>query len=82
MANSIFLLIVIAAGILSAWSILVNIRRIEELQSLKRSLNRFEKAFYNFNEWAIRKDKEDHLVELIVKDETKKDDQPLKFGDE
>ena len=82
MVNSVVILLVLVTGILAAWSLFVNIRRIEEMREVKRSIARFEKAFYRYQARQRAKESEskNDLVTLIVKDETKNDDLP-KFGD-
>ena len=96
MARSILGLLIIGAIVALVGNILSNLMRVAELRSVKRQIRRYERAFCisikaqrqtlkKLDE--ITKKVEDKTLytfpdtELIVTDETKKDDLP-KFGDE
>lgn len=82
MTKSIMFLLLIVAICSLICSVLANLIRAAELRSIKRDLARFERSFLKDQRVrAIRKANREDRVELIVRDETKKDDLP-KFGDE
>ncbi|MEE3334028.1 MAG: hypothetical protein VZR54_07110 [Ruminococcus sp.] len=85
MIKSVFFLLVIGAVFALVGDIFSNLIRIDELRSIKRDLAKYERAFAKIDVMIIREtvpeEKETGSVELVVKDETVKDDR-LKFGDE
>ena len=76
MVKSIIILLLLGAIAAGICSVIANLIRAEEIRELRKELRRFDKAFRDL---APTK-KEEPVVTLVVKDETKSDDLP-KFGD-